>query len=48
VGIGSRNSSSEHQHGPDSLQLNSMPHLAQARRRVGGFSRRFAINEAAF
>jgi len=35
VGIGRRNASSEHQHGPDKLQLNSVPHLAQARRREG-------------
>jgi hypothetical protein len=35
VGIGSRNASSEHQHGPDRLQLNSAPHPAQARRREG-------------
>jgi hypothetical protein len=47
VGIGSRNASSEHQHCPDRLQLNSVPHLAQARRREGWFSRRFSINEAA-
>jgi hypothetical protein len=47
VGIGSRNALSEHQHCPDRLQLNSVPHLAQARRREGWFSRRFAINEAA-
>jgi hypothetical protein len=35
AGIGRRNASSEHQHGPDRLQLNSVPHLAQARRREG-------------
>jgi hypothetical protein len=35
AGIGRRNASSEHQHGPDKLQLNSVPHLAQARRREG-------------
>ena len=34
-GIGRRNASSEHQHGPDRLQLNSVPQPAQARRREG-------------
>jgi hypothetical protein len=35
VGIGRRNISSEHQHAPDRLQLNSAPHPVQARRRTG-------------
>jgi hypothetical protein len=48
AGIGRRNASSEHQHGPDRLQLNSVPQAAQARRRVGAFSNRFVINVAAF
>jgi hypothetical protein len=47
VGIGRRNASSEHQHGPDRLQLNSVPQAAQARRREGWFSNRFVMNRAA-
>ena len=33
TGIGRRKASSLHQHGPDRLQLNSVPQPAQARRR---------------
>jgi hypothetical protein len=43
-GIGSRAVSSAHQHGPARLQLNSVPHPEQARRREAGFSNRFVIN----
>ena len=46
-GIGKRKSSSVHQHGPDRLQVNSVPQPAQARRREGGFSFRFVMNRAA-
>jgi hypothetical protein len=36
TGIGSRAVSSAHQHGPDRLQVNSVPQPEQARRREGG------------
>ena len=36
-GIGSRAVSSAHQHGPARLQVNSVPHREQARRREAGF-----------
>jgi len=36
AGIGSRTVSSAHQHGPDRLQVNSVPQPAQARRREAG------------
>jgi len=35
TGTGIRKASSLHQHGPDRLQLNSVPQAVQARRRVG-------------
>jgi len=45
AGIGSRTVSSAHQHGPDRLQVNSVPQPEQARRREAGFSNRFVIND---
>jgi hypothetical protein len=45
-GIGSRAVSSAHQHGPARLQVNSVPHREQARRREAGISNRFVINPA--
>ena len=45
-GIGSRAVSSAHQHGPARLQVNSVPHREQARRREAGISNRFVINRA--
>jgi hypothetical protein len=47
-GIGSRAASSAHQHGPARLQVNSVPHCAQARRREAGFSNRFVMNRTEF
>ena len=44
TGIGRRAVSSAHQHGPARLQVNSVPHREQARRRGAGFSDRFVIN----
>jgi hypothetical protein len=44
AGIGSRAVSSAHQHGPDRLQVNSVPQPEQARRRDGGLSERFVMN----
>jgi hypothetical protein len=45
VGIGSRAVSSAHQHGPDRLQVNSVPQPEQARRREGGgLSNRFVMH----
>ena len=44
AGIGSRAVSSAHQHGPARLQVNSVPHREQARRREAGISNRFVIN----
>jgi uncharacterized protein (DUF1800 family) len=44
TGIGSRAVSSAHQQGPARLQVNSVPHPEQARRREGGISNRFVIN----
>jgi hypothetical protein len=44
TGIGSRAVSSAHQHGPAGLQVNSVPHPEQARRRECGFSNRFVMN----
>jgi hypothetical protein len=44
AGIGSRAVSSAHQHGPDRLQVNSVPQPEQARRRDGGVSERFVMN----
>jgi hypothetical protein len=48
-GIGKRAISSAHQHGPARLQVNSVPHPEQARRREGAteFSDRFVMNRAA-
>jgi hypothetical protein len=43
-GIGRRAVSSEHQHGPARLQVNSVPHLEQLRRREAGTSNLFVIN----
>jgi hypothetical protein len=43
-GIGSRATSSAHQHGPARPQVNSVPHPEQARRRDGGFPDRFVMN----
>jgi hypothetical protein len=45
-GIGRRAGSSAHQHGPARLQVNSVPHPEQARRREAGtaLSNRFVIN----
>jgi len=37
-GIGSRATSSAHQHAPAGLQMNSVPQPEQASRRDGGFS----------
>jgi len=48
VGIGSRVVSSAHQHGPDGLQVNSVPQPEQVRRREGvGVSRRFIMQRTA-
>jgi len=48
VGIGSRAVSSAHQHGPDRLQVNSVPQPEQARRREGGgLSNRFIMQQTA-
>jgi hypothetical protein len=47
-GIGSRAASSAHQHGPDRLQVNSVPQPEQARRREGGLAERFVMNRASF
>jgi hypothetical protein len=44
AGIGSRAVSSAHQHGPDRLQVNSVPQAEQTRRRDGGLSERFVMN----
>jgi hypothetical protein len=44
AGIGSRAVSSAHQHGPERLQVNSVPQPEQARRRDGGLSERFVMN----
>jgi hypothetical protein len=44
AGIASRAVSSAHQHGPDRLQVNSVPQPEQARRRDGGLSKRFVMN----
>jgi hypothetical protein len=44
IGIGRRSTSSAHQHGPAKLQVNSVPHREQARRREGVISNRFVIN----
>jgi hypothetical protein len=44
LGIGNRNVSSAHQHGPAGLQMNSVPQAEQLRRRDAGFSDRFVIN----
>jgi hypothetical protein len=46
VGIGRRNDSSRHQHAPDRLQVNSVPHFSQAIRR-GGLSDGSVIDWAA-
>jgi hypothetical protein len=43
TGIGRRLVSSAHQHGPARLQMNSVPHREQARRREAGFSNRFVM-----
>jgi hypothetical protein len=43
-GIGRRAVSSAHQHEPARLQVNSVPHREQARRREGGISNRFVMN----
>jgi hypothetical protein len=43
TGIGRRAVSSAHQHGPARLQVNSVPHPEQARRRDAGISNRFVI-----
>jgi hypothetical protein len=43
TGIGRRLVSSAHQHGPARLQMNSVPHRQQARRREAGFSNRFVM-----
>jgi hypothetical protein len=43
TGIGRRALSSAHQHGPDGLQVNSVPHREQAKRREAGFPKRFVI-----
>jgi hypothetical protein len=43
TGIGRRLVSSAHQHGPARLQVNSVPHQEQARRREAGFSNRFVM-----
>ena len=48
TGIGSRAVSSAHQHGPARLQVNSVPHLEQARRRDTGSSNRFVISRTKF
>jgi uncharacterized protein (DUF1800 family) len=48
AGIGSRTVSSAHQHGPDRLQVNSVPQPEQARRRDAGVSDRFVMNGSAF
>jgi len=45
-GIGSRATSSAHQHDPARPQVNSVPQPEQAKRRDGGFSNRFVINRA--
>jgi hypothetical protein len=44
TGIGRRAVSSAHQHDPARLQVNSVPHPEQARRREAGLSNRFVIN----
>ena len=49
TGIGRRAVSSAHQHGPDRLQVNSVPQPEQARRREdgGGLSNRFTMQRTA-
>jgi len=49
AGIGSRAVSSAHQHGPDRLQVNSVPQPAQASRRARGtgISNRLFMGRAA-
>jgi hypothetical protein len=48
TGIGNRAVSSAHQHGPDRLQVNSVPQPEQARRREGGgLSIRFVMQRTA-
>jgi hypothetical protein len=47
TGIGNRAVSSSHQHGPDRLQVNSVPQPEQARRRDGGgLSNRFVMQQS--
>ena len=48
VGIGNRAVSLAHQHGPDRLQVNSVPQPEQARRREGGgLSNRYIMQRTA-
>ena len=47
-GIGRRNNSSAHQHGPDRLQVNSVPQRSAGEAARGrGISNRFVMNQAA-
>jgi uncharacterized protein (DUF1800 family) len=46
TGIGSRALSSAHQQAPAGLQVNSVPHREQARRRGAGISNRFVMNRS--
>jgi hypothetical protein len=48
AGIGSRNDSSKHQHGPDGLQENSAPQPEQASRLEVAFSDRFVMKRGRF